>query len=101
MFVWLNLILVAAIGFFSLQFAMANQTEVTVHIPGGVTFDHIPLFGLVLVPLLIGLLVGSLTGWLSSFKPRQRVGQLLQENRELEEELANLRNLPLEDDIQL
>lgn len=74
---------------------------VAVALPGGRQLADVPLFGLVFTSLGLGFIVGVLFCWLGGADVRQRVVRLARQNRELEEELTNLRNLPLDNDIHL
>ncbi len=101
MFGWINLIVVLACGILAVLFALENQGEVMVYLPGGWTIPHIPLFVLVFVPLFLGFLLGAFSGWTGGVHSRLRVERLREQKHSLEKELTNLRNLPLGNDLQL
>ncbi|MBF0125803.1 MAG: DUF1049 domain-containing protein [Magnetococcales bacterium] len=99
MFGWINLIVVTAFGILAVVFAIINQTGVMVNLPGGWKMDSVPLFVVVFVPLLFGFLLGAFSGWAGGLKYRQRMESLRDQKKALEKELANLRNLPLANDL--
>ncbi|MBF0187565.1 MAG: LapA family protein [Magnetococcales bacterium] len=84
-------------------FAIANQGEIDVQMPGSVIREafsfRAPLAALVYVPLLSGFAIGGILGWRRSVRYRRLAEQLSRQNRVLEQELTNLRNLPLDDDL--
>lgn len=98
---WINLIVVTAFGLFAIFFAAGNQVEVVVSLPGGWIIAGVPLFVLVFVPLFLGFLFGAFSGWAGGMKYRQRMVRLRDQKKALEKELANLRNLPLGNDLLL
>ncbi len=98
---WLSLILILALAALAVSFGTANQTEVTVYLPGGAVHPRVPLFVLAFVPLLFGFLIGAISGWSGVLKYHKRVSEMKAQIRRLEEELNNLRNLPLDNDLQL
>ncbi|MBF0435330.1 MAG: LapA family protein [Magnetococcales bacterium] len=98
---WINLIMVVLLTVIAVAFALNNQEEVVVHIPGDWRLSHVPLFVLAFVPLLLGFLFGSVSGWGRSGAIRRRVEQLHRQNQALERELTNLRNQPLDNDVQV
>ncbi len=83
------------------MFALSNQGEVDVRFPGGLVFPGVPLFVLAFVPMFFGFILGVISGWSKKIKYRKRLDVLRQKNRDLDEELTNLRNLPLDNDTQL
>lgn len=95
---WFSLLVTVVLVVLATLFAATNQAEVTILIPGGLTWERIPLYSLVLVPLLIGLLIGAAGAWLAGLRHRNEAKRLLRQNRALEAELTNLRNLPLDND---
>ena len=96
-----NLILVFLLTAGSVLFALSNQGEVEVSFPGGLVFSGVPLFVLAFVPMFIGFFLGALSGWSRKIRYRKRLDGLRSKNRALDEELTNLRNLPLDNDTQL
>ena len=98
---WLDLIGVLLLATLGVLFAVDNQIDVVVRLPGGHNQVRAPLFVVAFVPLFLGFLFGAVSGWARSLKYRKRADALRCQIRELEEELTNLRNLPLENDLQL
>lgn len=98
---WLNLLSVLALAVLAVLFASANQKEVTVQLPGGWVFTEIPLFVLAFVPLFFGFLAGTLSTWGNRLNGRKQLNLLHDQKQKLEEELTNLRNQPLENDLQI
>lgn len=98
---WLNLVLVLVFCVLAILFAMTNQTVVTVQIPGGWGFSDTPLFVVAFIPLFFGFFLGAFSLWGGHLKKNKRILSLVRKNQRLEEELTNLRNQPLENDLQL
>lgn len=98
---WLNLVLAAVLAVVAGAFALANQADVVVSLPGGWILPRVPLFVLAFVPLLIGFFLGVSSGWSGALVCQEEVAVLVGQNIALGEELANLRNQPLSDDISL
>lgn len=100
---WLVLLLSLVLAVIAFRFAMANQGEVIVNLPFNAITQirhlRIPLFGLVFAPMFAGLFLGVLLSEMGKSGFRRELLRLRQQNQELEEELINLRNLPLEHDI--
>ncbi|MBF0455636.1 MAG: LapA family protein [Magnetococcales bacterium] len=94
-----NLILVFLLTACSVLFALFNQGEVEITLPGGLVFPGVPLFVLAFVPLFFGFFLGVISGWSRGLKYRKRLAALRSQNQELEAELTNLRNLPLDNDM--
>ncbi len=102
---WLTLFLVLVMAAFAGYFAVINPHDVLVVLPGsGLLFGsngvHAPLFGLVFVTLCLGFIIGVLSNWSAHRRCRRRLARRLHQIESLEEELTNLRNLPLDNDVQ-
>ncbi|NGZ28787.1 MAG: LapA family protein [Magnetococcales bacterium] len=87
-------------------FAGVNQTEIVLEIPQLMASKppapiHLPLYRLIIILLTAGFAVGILVGWGSGLKYRRLLKKLQWQNRQMEEEVRNLRNLPLEQDVHL
>ncbi|MBF0622168.1 MAG: hypothetical protein HQL54_09615 [Magnetococcales bacterium] len=99
---WYNLLLLAALVILIALFAVANQSEVVLSIPGGFPMGpsqvRLPVFGLVFGPLFLGFFLGVFFCWLNARNSQHRCDELLRTNLALREEVTNLRNLPLESD---
>lgn len=98
---WLNLFSVLVLAVLAVLFASANQQEVTVHLPGGWHLTEIPLFVLAFTPLFLGFLAGTLSAWHTRSNHHKHLEHLRFQNQKLEKELTNLRNQPLENDLQI
>ncbi|MBF0623364.1 MAG: LapA family protein [Magnetococcales bacterium] len=83
----------------ALLFSLTDPGEVPVPLPGGAGPLPVPLTGLLFIPLSIGFLLGLFASWADGAQCRRRASELLRDNRALEEELTNLRNLPLDDTL--
>lgn len=87
-------------------FSGANQMDILLEIPRltaslPLAPIRLPLYQLMLVLLAAGFGAGLLIGWGSGLKYRRMLQKFQRQNRQLEEELRNLRNLPLEQDVHL
>ncbi|MEO5345682.1 MAG: lipopolysaccharide assembly protein LapA domain-containing protein [Magnetococcus sp. YQC-9] len=98
MFGWIRLIVATILGVVAILFAMGNQAEVPVTLPGGWIVGHVPLFVVVFVPLFLGFVLGAFSGWSGEVRQHRALELLREQNRALERELANLRTLPLVND---
>ncbi|MGN7610730.1 hypothetical protein ACQZV8_01450 [Magnetococcales bacterium HHB-1] len=102
---WLMLLGTLLLAFMAILFVELNQQRVFLAIPGG-PFGATIKIKIALVELLflvmgIGIFFGAAGGELRRWHCSQQKEQLLCKNRELEKELSNLRNLPLNDDASL
>ncbi|MBF0310901.1 MAG: hypothetical protein HQL56_15380 [Magnetococcales bacterium] len=94
-----HIILLLFLAGLSALFGAANQVEVELTIPGGWILPRVPLVELLFLFLFAGYALGLLAGVLSNRKYRRLNDHLLLQNRDLEQEVINLRNLPLEKDL--
>lgn len=101
MFKWLGMVLLLAAIAASVLFANRNMDEVTliIPIPGMPEIPRFPLYGVIFTSLFIGFIGGAVSSWLGGMTHRRLASRLQRQNKDLEKELTNLRNLPLEDDI--
>lgn len=97
---WLNLIFVVLLAIVAIAFALGNQDEVVVHIPGGWDLTQVPVFVLAFVPLLVGFVFGALSSWTQVGVLHKNAEKLARHNQSLERELTNLRNQPLDNELQ-
>lgn len=86
--------------------AGVNQMDVQLEIPRLISPSpsvpvRLTLYQLIFALLTAGFGAGLLIGWGSCKKYLRLLQKLQRQNRQLEEELRNLRNLPLEQDIHL
>jgi uncharacterized integral membrane protein len=79
------------------MFALSNSDPVQLRFGGGPTLG-IPLFVPIFVSFLCGFFGGMLSLSFSRRKHKRDIRQLEQDNRNLQQELDNLRTLPLQDD---
>lgn len=98
---WFNLLSVLMLTVLAVLFASANQKIVTIQLPGGWFLTEIPLFVLAFVPLFLGFLAGTASAWKHRLTYRKQLTILQNQKQKLEEELTNLRNQPLENDLQI
>lgn len=96
---WFNLSLVMLLVVLATLFAEANQFPVAIHIPGQLMVFQLPLYVVIFGGLVLGAVFGALLTWLGGLRERRQLQRLIRVNRDLEEELNNLRNLPLDKDI--
>ncbi|MBF0189556.1 MAG: DUF1049 domain-containing protein [Magnetococcales bacterium] len=96
---WIRLIVASLLGIVAFGFALGNPDEVAVRLPGGWTLAEVPVFVLVFVPLFFGFILGAYTGWAGGRRQNRSMDHLRDQNRALERELINLRNLPLTNDL--
>ncbi|MBF0193871.1 MAG: LapA family protein [Magnetococcales bacterium] len=97
----LNITFIFILTSFAVLFALSNQNQVDVTVPGGFVVTGVPLFVLTFVPLFLGFLLGVISAWFKKLKYKKRLEDMQSKNSELAEELTNLRNLPLDNDTQL
>lgn len=98
---WINLVMVVVLTIVAVVFALNNQDDVIIHIPGNWQQTRVPVFVLAFVPMLLGFIFCAVSGWGRMSVMRRRSEQLQRQNQALERELTNLRNQPLDNDVQL
>lgn len=86
----LSWILLLALVFGSMVFAVSNSTSVTLSFLPLFAAWEAPLYAVVVAALAIGLLVGVIYGWLMASPARKRARALARENRDLRAEIDNL-----------
>ena len=94
---WINVLVVLALTTLATMFALSNSDPVQLRFGDGSTLG-VPLFVPIFAAFLIGFLGGMLSLSFSRRKHKQDIRQLEQDNRNLHQELDNLRTLPLQDD---
>lgn len=97
----INLVVVVVLTIVAVAFALSNQEEIVIHIPGNLHLAGVPVFVLAFVSLLFGFVFGAVSGWGRISAMRRRVERLRRQNQSLERELTNLRNQPLDNDLQV
>ena len=95
---WLNAIIVILLTMFGITFAMSNLTEVRVAILN-ISSHTVPLYVPIFMAFFIGFLGGVLSLFFSRRKHKNEIDRLQKENALLQQEVENLRNIPLQDDV--
>lgn len=94
---WVNILVVLVLTTLATMFAMSNSDPVQLRFGDWPSYG-IPLFVPIFMAFLLGFLGGMLSLSFSRRKHKREIRQLEQERRNLQQELDNLRNLPLQDD---
>lgn len=95
---WINVVVVIVLTSFGIKFALDNMGPVFVHFMGYSTPQmhvYLPIF----VAFLVGFCGGLLAMSFSRRKHKQVIEQLRRDNTNLQSEVDNLRNIPLQDDL--
>ena len=92
------MLVVIVLTSFATMFALANLAQVQVHFLG-VASAPVPLYIPVFIALLLGFCGGILTLSFSRRKHKQEIAWLRREHENLQREVENLRNIPLQDDV--
>jgi len=95
---WINILVVLVLTSFATMFALSNMDSVHVGIAGLIS-DPLPLYIPIFVAFLLGFLGGMLSLSFSRRKHKQEISDLHKENKMLNREVENLRNIPLQDDV--
>jgi len=95
---WINVLLVIVLTSFATMFAMANQLTVRVHFLG-VSSSDIPVYVPIFISFILGFAGGVLALSFSRRKHKQEISWLKIEHERLQQEVDNLRNIPLQDDV--
>ncbi len=95
---WINVLLVIVLTSFATMFAMANQLTVRVHFLG-VSSADIPVYVPIFISFFLGFAGGVLALSFSRRKHKQEISWLKNEHERLQQEVDNLRNIPLQDDV--
>lgn len=91
----LGLLLLLLVLVFGLYFGLLNAEPVTVNYYFGAR--TLPLSFILVVMLIFGAVLGAVAGLGHSFRLRREIHRLRREHRIAEQELANLRSLPIKD----
>ena len=95
---WINIVVIIVLTSFATKFALDNMGPVFVHFMGYSTPQmhiYLPIF----IAFLTGFFGGLLALSFSRRKHKQAIDQLKQETANLQSEVDNLRNIPLQDDL--
>ncbi|MDQ6995389.1 MAG: LapA family protein [Mariprofundaceae bacterium] len=95
---WLNISIVIMLTLFGIAFATDNLNLVHVQFLGFSTHD-IPLYIPIFIAFFMGIIAGVLSLYFSRRKHKVAIDHLQQEIRLLQQEVENLRNIPLQDDV--
>lgn len=95
---WINILLVIVLTSFATMFAMANLQSVSIHFLG-VSSAEIPVYVPVFISFFLGFAGGVLALSFSRRKHKQEIAWLRAEHHRLQQEVDNLRNIPLQDDV--
>ncbi len=82
--------------FIALGFAYKNATDVTVRYYGGLAWQA-PLALVLVVVLVMGIIVGFMASLNRLVRLRRQLGVARKQVRQMEQEVANLRALPIKD----
>jgi len=95
---WINILVVLILTSFATMFALSNIDPVQIGI-AGLTSEPLPLYIPIFVAFLLGFLGGMASLSFSRRKHKQEISELRKENELLNQEVENLRNIPLQDDV--
>jgi len=95
---WINILVLMVLTSFATMFALANLTQVKIHFLG-VSSASVPLYVPVFMALLLGFCGGVLALSFSRRKHKEEIAWLRKEHEDLQREVDNLRNIPLQDDV--
>lgn len=98
---WLNLLIVGLFVVLSAVFAVDNQQKILISLPWKVNPSKVRIYALVFISFFSGMLLGGGMVWMNTLRGRRQAAKLARQNRELETEVNNLRNLPLDNDLNL
>jgi len=92
----LGLIFILLVLVFGLFFGLLNAEPVTVNYYFGTR--SLPLSFVLVMMLVIGAVCGAVAGLGHTFRLRREISRLRRDNRVVEQELSNLRSLPIKDE---
>ncbi len=95
---WINVLLVIVLTSFATMFALANLTPVQLKFLG-VSSAPIPIYAPVFLAFMLGFFGGVLSLSFSRRKHKLEITRLREESERLQQEVDNLRNIPLQDDV--
>ncbi len=95
---WLNIVVMALLTAFGITFALSNLSPIEVSFLG-LKSKAIPFYIPVFIAFLLGFSGGMLSLSFSRRKHKRQILSLSQENALLQQEVENLRNIPLQDDV--
>lgn len=95
---WINILVVLVLTSLATMFALSNMDQVRIHFLG-LSSANIPIYLPVFVAFLFGFAGGMLALSFSRRKHKAEISRLRQENERLQQEVENLRNIPLQDEL--
>jgi len=95
---WINVLVVIVLTSFATMFALANLMQVQIQFLG-VSSASVPLYIPIFIALLLGFCGGVLALSFSRRKHKEEIVWLRKEHEDLQREVDNLRNIPLQDDV--
>ena len=95
---WINVLVILVLTSFATIFALSNIDTVQVGIAGLVSHP-VPLYVPIFITFILGFAGGMLTLSFSRRKHKEEISTLRRENEMLNQEVENLRNIPLQDDV--
>jgi putative membrane protein len=95
---WINVLVVIVLTSFATMFALANLTQVQIQFLG-VSSTSVPLYIPIFIALLLGFCGGILALSFSRRKHKEEIARLRKAHEDLQREVDNLRNIPLQDDV--
>jgi lipopolysaccharide assembly protein A len=101
----LKMVVLALLALVLVVIGVANMTPVDLHLlPGEIggydyTLHQVPLVGVILVSVLLGILIGELIEWVREHKHRRTARQKRREAEQLQRENEQLRRRLEDDDL--
>ncbi len=95
---WLNVVVSVGLAAIATAFSLANTTPVSISFLGLVSAQH-ALFVPIFMAFFFGFVGGLLALSFSRRKHKKEISFLRKENKLLQQEVENLRNIPLQDDL--
>jgi len=95
---WLNVVIVIMLTVFGIAFATSNLALVHVSFLNLSTLNA-PLYMPIFIAFFMGVAGGILSLFFSRRKHKLEIKRLEEENTLLQQEVENLRNIPLQDDV--
>ena len=93
---FLYLLLFIVIAVFGLTFALKNPESVDLYYYPDLVVTG-PMYAVLLVTLSIGVLIGLVVMWGAALRWKWELSRVRKEKRKLEQEVRNLRNIPIKE----
>ncbi|MDX8390548.1 MAG: LapA family protein [Mariprofundaceae bacterium] len=94
---WINIVVILLFASFATIFSWSNPLEVQIAF-AGLSSQQLPLFVPIFIAFILGFTSGILALFFSRRKHKSEISRLNHENKIFQQEVNNLRNLPLQDD---